>query len=262
MAESVPQSFVGRVVLVTGAGTGIGQGVAVEMARRGASIVVNYHSSVDGARETARRVEDLGAAALVYQADVSRSGAVASMVEAAVSRFGRIDVLVNNAARQFNLGFMDYDEEHYDLLMAANLKGYWLMTRAVVPVMTAQGGGCIINIGSVHSKRPTDFDPVYAMSKGGIKMLTREAAIELAPYGIRVNAIEPGAVRVGTKSGSPRPIVPPGTPQPTRVRKSRFPLGRVGLPSDVGWIVAFLAAPESEFVTGAAIRADGGSMLL
>jgi glucose 1-dehydrogenase len=258
----VAETLAGQVVLVTGAGTGIGQGVAEEMGRRGAAVVVNYHASDEGAQETARRVTAAGGEALVYRADVSCSAEVAAMVDAACARFGRLDVLVNNAARQFNLGLLDYDDQHFDELMDTNLLGYWLMIRAVTPVMKAQGGGVVINIGSVHAKRPTDFDPVYAMSKGGIKMLTREAAIELAPYNIRVNAIEPGAVRVGTKSGNPRPIVPPGTPPPSRPRKSRFPLGRVGLPSDVAWLVACLADPAGAFVTGAAIRADGGSMLL
>lgn len=130
--------------------------------------------------------------------------------------------------------------------------------------MKAQGAGRIINISSVHGKRPTDFDSVYAMTKGGIKMLTRESAIELAKYGITVNTIEPGAVYVGSKTGKPRPIVPPDkvTDEGHRRNLRKFPLGRVGLPADIGHLACFLASEEAEFITGAAVRADGGSMLL
>lgn len=252
-----------KVALVTGAGTGIGQGIAIALAAQGARIVVNYDSRGAAAEETERRIAEVGGEAFLVGADVSRIDEVQRMVGLAVERFGGVDILVNNAAMQPNLSLLDYDEDTYDAVMAVNCQGYWLCMQAVVPTMKARGGGRIVNITSVHGKRPTDFDVVYAMSKGGIKMLTREAAIELGKYHITVNAIAPGAVAVGQKSGNPRPIVPPGLARThAGTYRSKFPLGRIGLPADIANVVAFLAADESEFITGAAIRADGGSMLL
>lgn len=256
--------FEGKVALVTGAGTGIGKGIAVALGRQGAKVAVNYVVDPAAAEDTVRQIVDAGGEATSVLADVSLPEQVANMVGLVVDVYGGIDILVNNAARQPNLSLLEYDEATYDAVMAVNCMGYWLMIQAVVPSMKARGGGRIINISSVHGKRPTDFDVVYAMSKGGIKMLSREAAIELARYQITVNVIEPGAVRVGAKSGNPRPIVPPGLAPEIRRQDahSKFPLGRVGQPEDIAHVVAFLASAESEYITGAAIRADGGSMLL
>jgi len=254
----------GKVALVTGAGTGIGRGVAISLARRGVRVGINYHSSEQGARVTLQQIEELGGEGLLLRADVSQASEVQKMVDEVNTRFGRLDILVNNSAAQLNLGLFDYDEAAYDKVMGVNLRGYFLCTQAVIEPMKRQGGGRIINISSVHGKRPTDFDVVYAMSKGGIKMLARESAIELAQYGITVNVIEPGAVHVGEKSGKPRPIVPSDAGSEARKARAlrKFPLGRIGLPADIGHIVCFLADGDSAFITGAAIRADGGSMLL
>ncbi|MCI3918683.1 SDR family oxidoreductase [Paenibacillus sp. TRM 82003] len=261
-------SVTGKVAIVTGAGTGIGQGVAVELARRGAKVAISYHSSDAGARETLRRIEDTGGEAMIARANVAVKAEIDAMVAAAAARFGGIDILVNNAALQLNHEF-EQDDEIYDRLMNINLKGYWQCTQAVVPRMKARGGGRIIFISSVHAKRPTDFDAVYAMTKGGIKMLARESAIELAKYGITVNAIEPGAVVVGNDSQGKKemkPFVPPAyAERAQRERKDtrwRFPLGRVGLPSDVANVVCFIASDETPFLSGASIRLDGCSMLL
>lgn len=253
-----------KVALVTGAGTGIGKGIAVALAQRGASVIVHYNASQSGAQDTLDQIVALGAKAVIYQADVAIKQQVTDMVDFAVSHFGKIDILVNNAAAQTNMSLMEYDDESYDQVMNVNLKGYFLCTQAVVPSMKQQGGGRIINVSSVHGKRPTDFDVVYAMTKGGIKMLTRESAVELAKYHITVNTIEPGAVYIGTKSGNPKSIMPTERVTDEHRRRSmrKFPLGRSGLPSDIGYLTCFLASKESEWMTGAAIRADGGSMLL
>lgn len=256
--------FDGNVVLVTGAGTGIGKGTAIEFAKRGAKVGINYNASAEGALDTLRLVRAAGSDGIILQADVSQRTQVSAMVDALGNHFGRVDVLVNNSAAQKNLGLMDYDESAYDLVMNVNLKGYLFCIQAVVPWMKRQGSGRIVNISSVHGKRPTDFDVVYAMTKGGIKMLTRESAIELAKYNITVNVIEPGAVNVGVKSGKPRAVVPAKTTDDEHRRRGlrKFPLGRVGAPSDIGYLACFLASEGGAFITGSAIRADGGSMLL
>lgn len=257
-------SLHGKVALVTGAGTGIGKGIAVELAKRGAKVIVHYHSSSGGALDTQRLIESLNGESIIIQADVGHREEIVKLTETAAEAFGGIDILVNNAALQLNLGLFEYSDAEYDRVMSVNLKGYWQCIQAVVPFMKAKGSGRIVNISSVHGKRPSDFDTVYAMTKGGIKMLTRESAIELGRYGITVNTIEPGAVDVGVKSGMPRPIVPPDVAiesSPDDFTK-KFPLGRVGLPKDIGHMVCWLVSDEGEFVTGASIRMDGASMLL
>ncbi|MFC0212996.1 SDR family NAD(P)-dependent oxidoreductase [Paenibacillus chartarius] len=244
-------SLAGKSALVTGAGTGIGQGIAVELARRGVKVAVHYNSSAAGALETKRQIDELGGEALLVQADVARQADIERMTVEAADRFGGIDILVNNAALQLNIDWADYSEEQFDRMFAINLKGYWQCTQAVLPFMKAKMSGRIIYISSVHGKRPTDFDAVYCMTKGGVKMLARESAIELAQYGITVNTIEPGAVDVGKFRDSHR--------QPSR---KKFPLGRVGLPSDVAALVCFIASGETDYLSGASIRLDGASMLM
>lgn len=256
----------GKTALVTGAGTGIGQGIAVELARRGAQVAVHYNRSADGALETKRRIEEAGASCMLVQADVAHKPNIDRMVRETVDRFGTVDILINNAAMQLNYDLFEYDEEQFDRMMAVNLKGYWQCIQAVVPCMKARGQGRIVNISSVHGKRPTDFDPVYAMTKGGIRMLGRESAIELGRYGITVNTVEPGAVDVGKRSSMRSAPPPPANvakpkSRPRDIRR-KFPLGRVGLPGDVAHLVCHIVSDESEFLNGAAIRLDGASMLL
>lgn len=256
----------GRIALVTGAGTGIGKGIAVELARRGAKVAVHYNASDAGARDTEARIRELGGECMLVQANVSRKQEIERMVAQVLGRFGGIDILVNNAAMQLNIGLPEYDEASYDQLMHVNLKGYWQCMQAVIPSMKERGKGRIVIISSVHSKRPTDFDPVYAMTKGGMRMLCRESALELARYKITVNAVEPGAVDVGKKSGKPRDIIPDevtgeAVVKPRDVLLRKFPMGRIGLPSDVGHLVCYLSSDAADFMTGSSIRLDGGSML-
>ncbi|MDF2963001.1 MAG: short-chain dehydrogenase [Paenibacillus sp.] len=256
----------GKIALVTGAGTGIGKGTAVELAKRGVKVAVNYNSSDSdaGAKDTKQRIEELGGEAIIVKANVAIKREIDGMVKEVADHFGGVDILVNNAALQLNYGLFEHNSETYDQEMNVNLKGYWQCIQAVVPYMKAKQSGRIINICSVHGKRPTDFDTVYSMTKGGIKMLVRESAIELGKYGITVNAISPGAVDVGKQSGSVKPVVPAEVEK----KKSssaifkKFPLGRTGRPSDIAHLICYIASDESEFLNGASIRIDGGSMLL
>jgi glucose 1-dehydrogenase len=255
----------GKIALVTGAGTGIGKGIAIELAKRGAKVAICYNSSDAGAKNTQHEIDDIGGESIIVKANVADNQEINNMIKEVADHFGGIDILVNNAALQLNLNF-DHDDESYDRMMNINLKGYWQCIQAVIPYMKVKQSGRIINISSVHAKRPTDFDTVYSMTKGGIRMLGRESAIELAKYGITVNTIEPGAVDVG-KQGTKeaKSIFPEDTEQlkqKARKLRNKFPMGRVGLPSDVASLVCYIASDESVFMTGSAIRLDGGSMLL
>ncbi len=201
-------SIAGKIALVTGAGTGIGKGVAIELARRGVLVAIHYNQSDAGALHTKQQIDDFGGDAMIVQANVAHKREIDQMIGKVADHYGGIDILVNNAALQLNYDFFDYDESSFDRMMSINLKGYWQCMQAVVPYMKQKQSGRIINMSSVHSKRPTDFDAVYAMTKGGIRMLGRESAIELAQYGITVNTIEPGAVDVGKQSArESRPIM-------------------------------------------------------
>ncbi|MFX3634591.1 MAG: SDR family NAD(P)-dependent oxidoreductase [Candidatus Pristimantibacillus sp.] len=245
------QSLLGKSALVTGAGTGIGKCIAFELARRGAKVAIHYNSSDAGAKDTQHRIEEFGGLCLTVQADVSDRGQIVHMVDTTAAELGGIDILVNNAALQLNIHWFEYTEELYDRIMNINLMGYWQCMQAVIPYMKKRNFGRIINISSVHGKRPTDFDPVYCMSKGGIKMLGREGAIELAHYGITVNTIAPGAIDVGKFRTSHS--------EPNR---KKFPLGRVGLPADVASLACYIASDETSFMTGSTIRVDGAGMLI
>lgn len=260
-------SLVGKVALVTGSGTGIGKGIAIELARRGCKVAINYNKSDAGALDTQQQIKALQGDSIIIQADVSNKLDVERMVKQVVDHYGTIDILVNNAALQLNYDFFDYEGATFDRMMSTNLKGYWQCTQAVVPYMKKKNVGRVINISSVHSKRPTDFDVLYSMTKGGIRMMSRESAIELAKYGITVNIIEPGAVDVGKQSArESKPIVSEEdkaklSQEENKIFK-KFPMGRVGKPSDVASLVCYIASDETQFMTGSSIRLDGGSMLL
>ncbi|TBL71601.1 SDR family NAD(P)-dependent oxidoreductase [Paenibacillus thalictri] len=264
-------SLTGKVAIVTGAGSGIGRGISIELARRGVKVAVNYNSSDidDGALETKRQIDEAGGECCIVKANVADKREVESMVQAVVKRYGSVDILVNNAAVQLNYTLFEHTEESYDLEMNVNLKGYWLCIQAAAPYMKARRFGRIINICSVHGKRPTDFDTVYSMTKGGVKMLARESAIELGRFGITVNNIEPGAIDVGKgpiRRQSDEPGITGGTPEkrekPDERLIRKFPLGRVGRPADIAHMVCHIASEEAEFMNGASIRLDGASMLL
>ena len=186
-----------------------------------------------------------------------------AMAKATYDHFGRIDGLVNNAALQKQWMLDEYPIKDYDLLMHVNLGGYINMMRAVLPYLK-ETRGSITCISSVHGKRPTDFDPVYAMTKGGMHMLLREAAIEFAKYGVRVNMIMPAGVKIEFKTGNPRPFQKPRLTPPREYYEKypMYPLGRHGLPEDSGWACVYLASQEAEHISGACLRADGCSMLL
>ncbi len=242
----------GKKVIVTGAGKGIGAGIAVEFAREGADVLVNYAHSAEGARRVAGDIEALGRRALLHQADVSSREQVEAMVEAAYAEFGRIDVLVNNSGVSKFLDFFAMSEEDWDQVVDTNLKGTFLCSQAVAKRMRQDGGGAIVNIGSVHSHATiAEFTP-YAASKGGIDGLTRTMALSLAPHNIRVNTIAPGLIEIERIRDDPL--------YDREQRATQIPVGRVGYPKDIAQVAIFFASEDSSFVTGQVLVVDGGQI--
>ena len=260
-----PFDLTGKVFIVTGSGKGIGKGIVRCFVKAGAKCTINCNSNRAMAEETLKEIQAIGGedCAFLYQADVSDYAQAEAMAKATYDHFGRIDGLVNNAALQKQWMLDEYPIKDYDLLMHVNLGGYINMMRAVLPYLK-ETRGSITCISSVHGKRPTDFDPVYAMTKGGMHMLLREAAIEFAKYGVRVNMIMPAGVKIEFKTGNPRPFQKPRLTPPREYYEKypMYPLGRHGLPEDSGWACVYLVSQEAEHISGACLRADGCSMLL
>ncbi|MBI3974133.1 MAG: 3-oxoacyl-ACP reductase FabG [Chloroflexi bacterium] len=248
----VDQKLTGKIACVTGAGTGIGVGIALALAEAGADITVSYHGSEAGARETAAKIEQLGRRVLLRRADVSKSEEARGLVDATVAELGRIDVLVNNSGVTWPKPFLELDEETWDATFAINLRGMYLCSQQAARHMVRQGkGGRIINLSSVHGFAATTRHAHYEATKGGISMFTKALAIELAPHQITVNAIAPGAIEV-ERYFKTNPNYDPGA------MGKRIPIGRVGYPSDVGPLAAFLASDDASYITGETILVDGG----
>jgi glucose 1-dehydrogenase len=250
-----------KVAVVTGGAKGVGRGISLALAARGWAVVANYNATPEVALRTKEEIEAAGGNFLLVKADVSVPEDVRALMAAAVERFGRIDALVNNAALQRNLMLFQYSMEDYDRVMDVNLGGYLRCAQAALPQLKEHHGR-IVNISSVHAGRPTGFDPVYAMTKAGIRMLSHEMALEFAPHGIFVNTVELGVVDSGAKTGAAggwqqarRP-----TPHPVEPYPHYLP-GRVCRPEEVGALVAWILGDDNTFMTGSAVRLDGGLIL-
>jgi NAD(P)-dependent dehydrogenase (short-subunit alcohol dehydrogenase family) len=241
----------GRLALVTGAGMGIGQGIALELARQGADVAVHYAGSEQGARDTAAQIEAMGRRSLAIQGNLGRIEDCRRVVQQAIAAFGGLDVLVNNAGVTRALDFLETPPEIYNEVFDLNMRGYFFCAQEAARNMVERGGGSIVNITSVHGGGGFPRHAAYAGTKGAIIAFTRELAIELAPLHIRVNAIAPGIIEV------PRYY---DIPDYTReFGDSLVPWGRVGTPGDIGGPVAFLCTDAADFVTGQVLYVDGGT---
>ncbi len=250
----VEMRLLGKTALVTGGGTGIGKGLALALGREGADVAVTYYTSARGADEVADELRALGRSALTIKANLALVAEAQQAVAAAVETFGRLDVLVYNAGLSDPHPFLELTEEEYDATLDVNLKGAYFCAQAAARAMIAGGvGGSMVLVSSVHGTLSQPGFTHYAASKAGLEQLVRTVANELAPHGVRVNAVAPGMIEVERYFRT----------MPDYVRETwgkTVPLGRVGFPSDIAGAVVFLVSDDADFITGITIRVDGGAL--
>ncbi|MET1000997.1 MAG: glucose 1-dehydrogenase [Acidimicrobiia bacterium] len=245
----------GKVAIVTGGNSGIGKAVTLALAEQGANIAIDYVANEQATEDLERQVAALGDKAIGVDADVSKIADLEMLIEQTVKSFGRLDVMVNNAGVETRTSVLDTTEEQYEKVMAINLKSAFFGTQIAAKQMIAQGGGgVIINITSVHEDWPMPGNTPYCLSKGGMRMLTRTAGVELAPHGIRVVGLGPGAVATPINKSTM------DNPELLKTLDNAIPLGRMAQPEEIGNVVALLAGDAASYVTATTVFADGGLM--
>ena len=244
-----------KVAIVTGGDSGIGRSIAVGLAQAGAAVTVNYHSDRPAAEEVERDIVAAGGRALIVQGDVSKVADIQHIIDQTVTTFGRLDVMVNNAGMETRTSVLDSTEHQFDLVIGVNLKSAFFGTQCAAKQMLKQGGGGrIINITSVHEDWPMPGNIPYCCAKGGVRMLTRTAGVELGPRGITVVGVGPGAV------DTPINKLTLANPAEKAALDKAIPLGRVAEPSEIAGLVIWLASDEARYVTATTYFVDGGIM--
>lgn len=256
----------GKIALVTGSSGGIGQGIAIRLAKEGAKVVVNYRSNPQGAEETLNAIKATGGDCMMAEgfcdtdrgysigADLGMVEDVKRLIDESIKHFGTLDILVNNAGIEKHAHFWDVTEKDFEAVMNINFKGVFFATQSFVKHQISEGkrDGRIINISSVHEELPFPHFTAYCASKGALKMMTRNLSVELGALGITINNVAPGAIET--------PINKALLNDPTKLKPllKNIPLGRLGQPEDVASVVAFLASDEARYITGSTIVVDGG----
>jgi len=245
----------GKVAIVTGAGQGIGKGIALKLAQEGADVVI-ADLNMETAEATAREIEGLGRKALAIKTDVSDSNQIKNMVDQTLAKFGTVDILVNNAAYVSGMpaNFVDEKEEYWDKVLSVCLKGYILCSRAALDTMIARKSGRIVNIASDAGRVGQGGQTVYSAAKGGIIAFSKSLAKEVARHGINVNVVSPGATDTPNFQVMPdkmKEMIPKG-----------IPLGRIAKPEDVANMVAFFCSNEADYITGQTMSVNGGFSMI
>ena len=248
-------SLQGKAALITGGDSGIGHAISLELGRQGAAVTVNYHRNKAAADATVKAIEEVGGRAQAVMGDVSSVADIQALVDACVKAFGRLDIMVNNAGMETRTSTLETTERQFDLVIGIDLKSAFFGVQMAAKQMIAQGGGGrIINISSIHEDWPMPGNAPYCAAKGGVRMLTRTAGVELAPHGITVVGVAPGAVH------TPIDEVTLADPVQRAKLNSAIPLGRVAEPGEIANLVAFLASDQASYGTATTYVADGGMM--
>jgi len=245
----------GKTAIVTGGNSGIGKAVVLALAAEGANVVIDYVSHPEATEELEKQIAALGERAIGVEADVSKVADLERLVKSAVDAFGSLDIMVNNAGIETRTGILETPEKGFDLVIAVNMKSAFFGTQLAAKQMIAQGtGGVVINMSSVHEDWPMPGNIPYCLSKGGMRMLTRTAGVELAPHGVRVVGLGPGAV------ATPINLVEMD-PETLKKVEGYVPLGRMAQPEEIASVVVFLAGPGAGYMTATTVFADGGIMM-
>ncbi len=241
------------MALVTGSGQGIGQAIAIRLAQEGADVIIDDRVIGESAQATVDTITKLGRRATTVQGDLANPADDRRVIAEGVEKLGKIDILVNNAGVEKRADFWDVTEQDFDFVLGINLRGTFFITQDFVNHLRAtQRTGRIINISSVHEELPFPHFSTYCASKGALKMLCRDLAIELAPLGITINNVAPGAIETPINKALL------SNPELLKTLLSKIPLGRMGNPNDVAGLVAFLASDDASYITGATFVVDGG----
>jgi len=242
-----------KVALVTGASSGIGKAISIELAKNGCNVIINYHSDKSKAKELMEYLKQYGTKPMIAKTDVSSKKEVQSMIKDIIKQYGKIDILVNNAGIYNSSSFLDIKEEDWDKTIDTNLKSVFLCTQAVSKEMIKKSiPGKIVSIASIAGEVGFDASSAYCASKAGIINLTRELSLELSKYNININAICPGVIETKMTASFLK------NPEERNSLLSNIPLGRPGQPIEIAKVAVFLASEDSSYITGQAIVVDGG----
>lgn len=248
-------ALAGKVAVVTGGNSGIGKAIVLALAGAGAKVVIDYVSHPEATEELERQVAALGDQSVGVDADVSKVADLQTLVDTAVSTYGRLDIMVNNAGVETRTDTLTTTEEQYDFVLDVNLKSAFFGTQLAARQMIAQGsGGVVITISSVHEDWPMPGNTAYCLSKGGSRMLTRTAAQELGPKGVRLVNVGPGAVATPINTSTMN------DPAKMKTLDTAIPLGRMAEPEEIASVVAFLASDGAAYINGTTVFVDGGLM--
>jgi glucose 1-dehydrogenase len=244
-----------KVAIVTGAGTGIGRAIALRFVQEGAAVVIDYVGKPDNAAEVVQQITGAGGKALAVEADVSQQDQVQRLIDQTVQKFDRLDILVNNAGVETKIPFLEIPLDVWSRTIAIDLTGPFLCAQAAAKRMVGQGGGGrIINISSVHEDMTMPTNSAYCAAKGGLRMLMRTICVELAPHGITVNNIGPGAI------DTPMDAPLKAHPEMMKALLAEIPIGRMGKPEEIAGLATYLASDEAGYVTGSTYFIDGGML--